>query len=170
MDLFGISLSSTDLWLLAAAATCLAWFVPHRLAVARENRNRFCAAADKLHGAFGPALAFLERARLHGSHHERPDASVFLRDAFVPHAAAVQAFRPFVGRIRRKDYDNAWRQYCETAHAGTVEAVFMAEAINQGDPWKALQDLIHAMPFSVSQKPNYAIENGRWPSARAAHR
>lgn len=124
------------------------WFsqrLNHALIVHRERRTRSAVAAAALCAAFAPALAFLEKARLHGSDLDRPDASVFLRDAFVSHAAAVDAFRPFVGCLRRKAYRKAWEQYCEIAHAGTVEAEFMAETINRDDPRTALQDLIHAI-------------------------
>lgn len=85
MNIFGIILSGTDLWLLTVAGGCLAWFVPHLLVIAREKRTRSRVAADNLRGVFNEALAFLEKARLHGSDLDRPDASKFLRDAFVSH-------------------------------------------------------------------------------------
>ncbi len=47
MNLFGILLSNTDLWLLAIAGACLAWLIPHRLAYWRECEARRVAACAK---------------------------------------------------------------------------------------------------------------------------
>ena len=103
------------------------------------------AACAKFIAAFSPAIGFLDKARRHDSDHDRPNASAFLRDAFVAHAAAIEDFRPFVRTKDLSAYQQAWETYCETAHAGTVEAEFMAEDIDHVDPRRALQDLIHSI-------------------------
>jgi hypothetical protein len=121
-------------------------FANHRLQLWRERRSAFLAAGAKLRAAFEPALAFLEKARRHGSHHDRPDASAFLRDAFVSHAEAVKAFASSI-RAKRKmrAYQKAWNDYCELSHDGGADAVFMASTINDRDPWSVLEDKIHAV-------------------------
>jgi hypothetical protein len=143
MNIFGFILTAVDLWLLAIAGTIAAWFVPHRLAVDREKRTRLRIASDNLRATFNPALAFLEQCRLHCSDHERPDASAFLREAYVAHDAAIRQFRPLVGRLRRHAYDKAWQHYCELNPSREVGAVFMVS--DQPDPWRCIQERIHAI-------------------------
>ncbi len=123
------------------AGGLVGYFSARRIATLTARR----AACGKFLAAFSPAIAFLDKARRHGSDHERPDASAFLRDAFVSHAAAIEEFRPYVRTKDISEYQQAWDKYCDTAHAGTVGAEFMAESIGDDDPRKALQDLIHAI-------------------------
>lgn len=116
----------------------------HRLQLWRERRTTYLAAASKLRATFDPALAFLEKARRHGSDHERPDASVFLGESFAAHAEAINAFAPFIHSKRKlRDYQYAWNEYCQLAHDGGADAVFMASAINNRDPWVVLEGKIH---------------------------
>jgi hypothetical protein len=133
--------SNADAILSAVLLACFGAYLAYR----NSRLSRRAAAADRFNAAFSPALAFLDKARRHGSYHDRPDASAFLREAFVSHAAAIEEFRPFVSLMRRKAYEKVWKEYCDIAHAGTVEAVFMAESIDPDDPWKALQDQIRAI-------------------------
>jgi len=131
------------LWLLGGAGVCVAWLVSHWLNISRENRTRLRIASDNLCSIFNPALAFLEECRLHGSDHERPDASAFLREAYISHDAAIRQFRSFVGRLRRRAYDKAWQHYCELNPSHEVGAVFMVS--DQPDPWRSIQERIHAI-------------------------
>lgn len=123
------------------AGGVVGYFSARRISTLTARR----AACAKFIAAFSPALGVLDKARRHGSDHDRPDASAFLRDAFVGHAAAIEDFRPFILTKDIPAYQQTWETYCETAHAGTVGAEFMAEAIDPDDPRKALQDLIHAI-------------------------
>ena len=143
MNIFGFILSAVDLWLLAIAGTAATLFVPHLLSISRENRARLRVASDSLCATFNPALAFLEKCRLHGSDHDRPDASAFLKEAYTSHDAAIRQFRPFVGRLRMRAYDKAWRHYCELNPSHEVGAVFMVS--DQPDPWRCIQERIHAI-------------------------
>lgn len=119
-------------------------FASHRLQLWRERRTAFLAAGAKLRAAFDPALAFLEKARRHGSDHNRPDASAFLTESFVVHAEAVNAFSPYIHSKRKlRAYQQAWNKYCELAHLGGIGAVFMASAINERDPWSVLEEKIY---------------------------
>lgn len=106
----------------------------------------FREAGIRLRAAFTPALAFLDKARRHNSDHERPDADVFLQEAFVSYAAAIEDFRPFVRADDLGAYQQAWESYCQIAHAPkNSSAVFMATTIDRGDPWTVLQNQIHAI-------------------------
>ncbi len=145
MNVFGVTLSRTDLWLLGGVGLCLAWLVPQWLAVAKEKQTVSRAAAAKLRGAFSPALARLENARLHDSTHDVPDVDGLLQNQFEALAAAVEEFRPHVHFFYLRGYKKAWQQYCEIAHAGTVSPVFMASTINDRDPYAALEQLIRAV-------------------------
>lgn len=118
----------------------------HRLQLWRERRTAYLAATAKFRAAFDPALAFLEKARRHGSDHERPDASAFLGESFAAHAESIIAFAPFIHSKRKlRDYQHAWNEYCQLAHDGGTDAIFMASAINNRDPWAVLEGKVLPM-------------------------
>ena len=145
MNIFGIILSSIDLWLLSIAGGLSIIFIQHRLATSKESQSAFLDASTKLREAFSSALARLENARLHGSTHDVPDVDGLLQSHFEKHSAAVEEFRQFVSIFRRHGYKKAWQQYCEIAHVATVEAVFMASTINDESPYFNLEQLIHGI-------------------------
>ena len=64
MNLFGVELSGTDSWLLAAVAACLAWLVPHRLTIAREDRSRILSARNAFCAVFAADLSALRHLRV----------------------------------------------------------------------------------------------------------
>ena len=73
-----------------------------------SQSNTIREAGRKFRAAFTPAIAFLDKGRRHGSDHDRPDASAFLRNAFEFYAAAIEEFRHFVAPESREFYQNAW--------------------------------------------------------------
>ena len=105
--------------------------------------NAFRDAGIRLRAAFTPAIGFLDKTRLHGSDLDRPNASAFLRDAFVTHAAAIEDFHFFVRAKDKAAYQQAWEHYCELnpAHPNSGP-VFMAGSV---DPWGAIQERIVAV-------------------------
>lgn len=145
MNIFGIILSGTDLWLLAVAGGGLAWLLPQWLAVSRERQSAFRSASANLRETFAPALARLENARLHGSTHDVPDVDGLLQSQFETYSAAVEEFSHFVPAVRIRRYKKAWQQYCAIANAGTASPVFMATTINERNPYSALEQLIRAI-------------------------
>ncbi len=133
------------------------------------NFDLFQKDGARLRAAFTPILAFLEKARRHGSDHERPDASAFLRDAFLSHAAAVEEFRQFIRPEKREAYQQAWNEFCALTHDDGVDAVFMASHINDRDPWSVIEGKIRVIlsfadkgdgiEIRIPASPNRAAES-----------
>lgn len=102
MNFYGIALGESDLWLLAAAGACAAWFIPHRLSFWRERRARLAAAAASFRATIDPSVfAGLRGHPLHGA----------LIQAFPKHLAAAHEFRRYLGPIDRWRFRKAWRTY-----------------------------------------------------------
>ena len=121
--------------------------------------HAFREASARLRTAFTPALAFLDKARRHGSDHERPNTSTFLRDAFESHAAAIEEFRHFVHPENREAYQKAWNEFCALTHDDGVDAEFMARDINDRDPWSVIEDKIRVI-LSFSEAHFATITEG----------
>jgi hypothetical protein len=125
--------------------------------------HAFREASARLRTAFTPALAFLDKARRHGSDHERPDASTFLRGAFESHAAAIEEFRHFVHPENREAYQKAWNEFCALTYDDGVDAVFMASGINDRDPWSVIEDKIRVI-LSFSNEDSIGSRDTEKPS------
>lgn len=91
-------------------------FLTARFAI---NRNARAAAAAKLRAAFTPELIAMRFDR--GK--EKFDADRILRDAFLRHATAVEEFRTFVKPRNKLAYEQAWRQYYESAVASASSII-----------------------------------------------
>jgi len=112
------------------------WLSTHleRFKEHREARTKFRAA-------FAPALALLGIARRHGSTHNAPDIDGILGASLLNHAAALEEFRVFATSSKRSGYQEAWENYCKTVKGG----IFIADTINDKDPWSVFEENIHAL-------------------------
>ena len=110
MNIFGIILDATSLWLLAAVGACLAWFVPHRLSLSRERRSSFRLASGRFRSAVLTALS-----GLYPIPSDWPSNGTAIRDVLREKFPAIQAaaaeFRPHVPLLKRWLFDTAWRLY-----------------------------------------------------------
>ena len=105
MNFYGLNLSDRDLWLLSALGVCLAWLVPHRLAIRRENQNRLLAASVVFRNTINTDISEVANpARL-------PDIYVYLAQKFPAHDAAVREFATYLSRRRRCRLLNDWAAY-----------------------------------------------------------
>lgn len=110
MDILGIYLSSTDLWLLAVAGGCLAWLVPHRLTLWREGSARRANASVKFRAAIVDALSGLYPVPT-GWPKDALEIIQVLEKAFPKMQSAVAEFRPHVPWYKKRGFDQAWRTY-----------------------------------------------------------
>ncbi|MGH8468665.1 MAG: hypothetical protein ACREVY_06700 [Gammaproteobacteria bacterium] len=110
MNVFGIILGPTDLWLLAAAGGCLAWLIPHRLAISRDSRGSFRAASIKFRSAVLTTLAGLYPVQSNWPSNELKIIDV-LEERFPALQAAVAEFRQQLPLGKRWLFDRAWKVY-----------------------------------------------------------
>jgi hypothetical protein len=107
MNLFGLDIDATQLWLLAAAGACTAWLIRDQVAAHRDRVNRRAAACAAFRSAIAKEL---------GSIYPIPNAwpkdiAGFFKPRFDSLQTAVQLFRPFVRD--KAAFDVAWlRYYC----------------------------------------------------------
>ena len=118
MNLFGIEIGVTHLWLLSVAGVCVAWLVVHRLAVGRERASRQAAACAAFRSALLTAL---------GSIYPTPNPwpeniTVFLKSRFDALQTATQVFRPFVRD--KVGFDAAWLRYFSAYPTKTSEQCY----------------------------------------------
>lgn len=110
MNLFGVDLSSSDLWLLGAAGACIAWLVPHRLSLARERRARRLSAASVFRFA-----VITELKGLYPSPVQWPADAIRIIDVlegkFSALESAVVEFRCHLPFWSRWLFDRTWRIY-----------------------------------------------------------
>ena len=110
MNVFGIILDSTGLWLLAAAGTCLAWLITHRLAISRERRSAFRAASIKFRSTVLTTLTGLYPVQSNWPSNEFKIIDV-LKERFSVLQAAVAEFRQQLPLTKRWMFDRAWKIY-----------------------------------------------------------
>ena len=112
-----------------------------------HSRNAKRVAATKLRAAFATALATIEAASRHDEMDpNRPKVSIFLRESFIDHAAAVQEYRWFVSGTSKRAYEQAWQQYRELAYdRGEIGAVFLAQVASSDAPLTFIRGRIHAV-------------------------
>ena len=112
MNFFGIFLNPTDLWLLASAGACLAWFIPHRLAVGREKSNRLKAASDKFRSTVLTTLSGLYPIPTEWPKDESIANIINLfKSKFPALQAAVIEFSKTLPWYKRFFFMRAWRTY-----------------------------------------------------------
>ena len=110
MNIIGINLSTSDLWLLGAVSGCLAWFIPHRLSISRERQNSFRAASVKFRSAVLDTLSGLYPIPANWpSSGNVVDKT--LRSAFPALQTAVTEFKDSLPRRRQRAFDQAWFVY-----------------------------------------------------------
>lgn len=110
MNVFGIFLDATSLWLLALVGACLAWFIPHRLSISRERHSSFRLASGKFRSSVLGALTGLYPIPSDWPRHSLAILDV-LREKFPAMQAAVAEFRPHLSPLNRELFDRAWRLY-----------------------------------------------------------
>ena len=110
MNLFGVELSTTDLWLLGCVAACLAWFIPHRLSLARELRSTRRNAGIKFRSAVLGAITGLYPVP---SNWPKNKLKIIedLENRFPALQAAVAEFSPHLQRHKRWLFQRAWKRY-----------------------------------------------------------
>ena len=110
MNLIGIDLNGTDLWLLAIAGTAGTWLVLHKLSVERDKRSRYAAACGKFRTEVLAALM-----GLYPSPVEWPEDKIAIINVLKTRLPMLQAtvaeFRPHVSFWERWLFDIAWRRY-----------------------------------------------------------
>ena len=104
MNLFRFVLSNSDLWLLGAAGVCVAWLVPHWLAVSRQSREAFRSASIAFRAAFNDSLVRLKTE-------SSEDPAVFLQQSFGAHEIAVSEFLGYLSWWQRQRFVKAWQEY-----------------------------------------------------------
>lgn len=119
MDIFGIRISSADLWLFGIAGTAVAWLIQHWFSTWRDRHNRFVAASITFRAAFNDALLRLTASR------EATSTIVFQNHN--NHLAAIIAFNPYVPWYSKRSFDCAAKEYSLQAniqnHKGPIEAL-----------------------------------------------
>jgi hypothetical protein len=110
MNVFGITLDGTDLWLLAIAGACLAWFIPHRLSISRERQSSFRAASVKFRSTVLGTLSGLYPIPVHWPS-DGNAVDHILRAAFPALQTAVTEFKDSLPRRHRRAFDQAWFIY-----------------------------------------------------------
>ena len=110
MNLFGIELNPADLWLLAGAAACLAWLVPHRLSLSRESRRARRDAGIRFRSAVLGALS-----GLYPIPSDWPSSKLNiienLEARFPGLQTAVEEFRPNLPLYSRWLFERSWTVY-----------------------------------------------------------
>ena len=105
MNVFGIVLGSSDLWLLAVVGAGLALLIPHRLQLWRERNTRLLVAKGKFRDAFNIDIGEVSNsARL-------PSIYVYLAQRFPKHCAAVNELAAHLGPLRRRRLCRDWQAY-----------------------------------------------------------
>lgn len=107
MDLLGIELSGSDLWLLAAAGASLGWLIPHRLAIARDRRIREMAARAAFRKAFVETMSGLRELSVN----EPGQVHSILRGSYPEHEAAYLALRSELGLFGKAALSRKWMAY-----------------------------------------------------------
>ncbi len=110
MNLFDFYLTQTDRWLLAAAGGCLAWLIPHRLALWRERRARRISAAFIFRSSVRAELK-----GLYPSPVQWPIDTIKIIDIleakFPALESAVAEFRKYLTWLNKRRFDKAWVFY-----------------------------------------------------------
>lgn len=124
MYIFGLHLSTADLWLLALLVPCLGWLIPHRLTLSREANTRKIAARASYRLAFDDVLLNLR---------ENPDCAI-AQIAFgchQQHLSAIDKFRSSIHIWQRCSFEKAVTNYKESndiaCDFGSVFAVALSE-------------------------------------------
>jgi hypothetical protein len=90
------------------------------IAIHVAAHNAKLASAAKLRASFAFTLSRLGLDRLGKPFPGVPEIDSFLLESLPGHAAAVEEYRTFVPEGKMMDYQEAWKQYCETATTGLL--------------------------------------------------
>ena len=110
MNIFGITLNPTDLWLLASVGVCLTWLINHWLTISRERQNAFFAASIKFRSTVLSTLTGLYPVPSNWPINEIEIIGV-LKERFPVLQVAVAEFRQQLPRTKRWMFDRAWKIY-----------------------------------------------------------
>jgi len=137
MNIFGVALSTADLWLLALIIPCLGWLIPHRLTLWRERRVLLRDRVLEFEAAFAPEVAVL---------HDGITAINSLSSALEKHRAAIVKILPYLNRCDRARLQRAWDEYSgknDGFHESEAEVVILG--YNHPDLFKKGVKRFHAL-------------------------
>ena len=111
MMIFGLNLSTTDLWLLGISGTLIMTLIGYRFTISVNRRNSFNIAAKELIDTFHRELK-----EIYPIPANWPDnIDHYLRDRFDNLSEAIGKFKRHLPKRKQKGFDEAWfRFYCCT--------------------------------------------------------
>jgi len=124
MNIFGIILSGTDLWLLAGVGLCLAWLVPHRLSLARGRRANFIKASAAFRAVFTEFLSNISNEQV------TRQVQAHVLAANPKHVLAAEEFQLHLNRWDSARFAKAWQQYEATCHHHPYSREKIAESVH----------------------------------------
>ncbi len=111
MTIFGINLSTTDLWLIGISGTLIMALLGYRFTISINKRNSFNTAATELINTFHRELKEIYPTPANWP--ENIDS--YLRARFDNLSEAGGKFRRYLSKRKQKGFDEAWFQfYCCT--------------------------------------------------------
>ena len=112
MNIFGITLNPTDIWLLAFAGACFTLLITHRLAIGRDKTHRVNGAADKFHSTVITTLSGLYPIPTEWPKDESiANITNLFKSKFPALQAAVTEFAKTLPWYKRFFFMRAWRTY-----------------------------------------------------------
>jgi hypothetical protein len=103
MNVFGITLDGTDLWLFAIAGACFAWLITHRLTISRERQSSFRSASVKFRSSVLSTLSGLYPVPVNWPNSGNSVDSIL--------RSAVAQFRDSLNSRDQQAFDQAWLIY-----------------------------------------------------------
>lgn len=121
MEVFGITLTAFDMWLLAIAGVLIVWLLNTVAAPAVKRRSEAAAAFQH---AFANVVLNLK---------ENPNCPLaqIAQSAHLQHLAAITKFRPFIHIWHRKNFERSVDQYKNAHNAATCEGSLLALAASE---------------------------------------
>jgi len=105
MEILGIVFSTGELYILGLIGACLAWIVPHQLAIARERQSRFTNASSEFRKVF---TEFIHKIELDSDPRGIQKRIVEKR---LLHRQTANDFERTLNRRDRRRFAKAWRDY-----------------------------------------------------------
>lgn len=104
MEIFGITFTKGELWLLGIAGAWALTLVYNMLSKNRATESQLVAASDKLYEAFESDLRMLKNCTY-------GNPARFLAEDFQNQQTAVEEYAQLLGYWQRRRLMNAWRDY-----------------------------------------------------------
>ncbi len=152
-----ITLTDTDLWLLAIAGAGLAWLVPHWLSISRERQKSFQASSVKFRSSVLSALSGLHPIPVNWPDHGNAVDKI-LRAAFPVLQSAVAEFRDSLSVCDRRDFDQAWFIYRLGADGRELDKQCYHQYMGFSSPDRIIPDSKVTFYANVSRLLSFAKE------------